>query len=329
LPPPPPAGDIKLDGVRLNQLSLARQLSGSLALSGQRLQLHARGLRPDELLDVSRRAAAPGWPRCAAWLRCGPDRAAACATACARRQLLLNLGGRGVAEGLERHAPMLQVDMALQRQPQPDGRSDGAAAAGAGEEEEGEEGRAAAYGLQYHPPPPLYQYGAPEGQQRRRALRAVGGPAGEPRSAAAVAPAACRQPPAASHIWACAAGPTRALQAWGSSPFVRHLPLPLPTPPSAGSGYPAVPYTLPAARDSQFQLRRGPLLISTDVSVAPPPALDTHTQPSLTRPALLLAPSGPGAAAAAAAAAVPPPCHLALHLQPPPHTPACPPASTG
>ncbi len=126
---------MRLDGVRLNQLSLARQLSGSLALSGQRLQLHAKGLRPDELLDLD---------------------------------MALALGGPG--------------------QQQDGGQRGGGQGLGLATGEEG--------------PDELLALEA-----SRRRLVAGGGDA----------------------------------------------------------SYPLLPYTLPAARNSQFQLRRGPLLIASDV----------------------------------------------------------------
>lgn len=46
------AGDLKLDGLRVNQLKLCKQLSGSLSLSEHGLHLHARGQRSDEALDL-------------------------------------------------------------------------------------------------------------------------------------------------------------------------------------------------------------------------------------------------------------------------------------
>ena len=45
-------GDLKLDGLRVNQLKLCKQLAGSLALSDRGLHLQARGGRPDEALDL-------------------------------------------------------------------------------------------------------------------------------------------------------------------------------------------------------------------------------------------------------------------------------------
>ena len=47
-----PAGDLKLDGLRVNQLKLCKQLAGSLSLSERGLRLQARGQRPDEALDL-------------------------------------------------------------------------------------------------------------------------------------------------------------------------------------------------------------------------------------------------------------------------------------
>ena len=46
------AGDLKLDGLRVNQLKLCKQLAGSLSLSERGLHLHARGQRSDEALDL-------------------------------------------------------------------------------------------------------------------------------------------------------------------------------------------------------------------------------------------------------------------------------------
>ena len=46
------AGDLKLDGLRVNQLKLCKQLAGSLSLSDRGLHLQARGQRPDEALDL-------------------------------------------------------------------------------------------------------------------------------------------------------------------------------------------------------------------------------------------------------------------------------------
>ena len=43
------AGDLKLDQLRVNQLRLCRQLSGSLEVGPGGVRLHARGLRPDEV----------------------------------------------------------------------------------------------------------------------------------------------------------------------------------------------------------------------------------------------------------------------------------------
>ena len=46
------AGELKLDGLRVNQLKLCKQLAGSLSLSDRGLHLQARGQRPDEALDL-------------------------------------------------------------------------------------------------------------------------------------------------------------------------------------------------------------------------------------------------------------------------------------
>ena len=45
-------GELKLDGLRVNQLKLCKQLAGSLSLSDRGLHLQARGQRPDEALDL-------------------------------------------------------------------------------------------------------------------------------------------------------------------------------------------------------------------------------------------------------------------------------------
>ncbi|KAK9804274.1 hypothetical protein WJX72_004315 [[Myrmecia] bisecta] len=45
-------GDLNLEGLRVNQLKLSRNLSGSLELAEDGLHIHAKGLRPDEVLDV-------------------------------------------------------------------------------------------------------------------------------------------------------------------------------------------------------------------------------------------------------------------------------------
>ena len=45
-------GEISLNRLRVNQLQLSRQLSGSLEASKHGLEIHVRGLRPDEALDV-------------------------------------------------------------------------------------------------------------------------------------------------------------------------------------------------------------------------------------------------------------------------------------
>lgn len=54
------AGDLKLDQLRVNQLRLCRQLSGSLEAGPSGVRLHARGLRPDEVR--------PAWPSTCHWL---------------------------------------------------------------------------------------------------------------------------------------------------------------------------------------------------------------------------------------------------------------------
>ena len=46
------SGDVHLQGIRVNQLNLARQLAGSLHFSPSSVGIHAKGLRADELLDV-------------------------------------------------------------------------------------------------------------------------------------------------------------------------------------------------------------------------------------------------------------------------------------
>ena len=48
------AGDLKLDQLRVNQLRLCRQLSGSLEVGPGGVRLHARGLRPDEVREHRR-----------------------------------------------------------------------------------------------------------------------------------------------------------------------------------------------------------------------------------------------------------------------------------
>eukprot|EP00873_Tetraselmis_striata_P029672 jgi/Tetstr1/449936/TSEL_036990.t1 len=45
-------GDLKLEGLRVNQLALVRRLAGELSLSESGVELHARGQRLDEALDV-------------------------------------------------------------------------------------------------------------------------------------------------------------------------------------------------------------------------------------------------------------------------------------
>ena len=53
--PPPPrcrAGPVRLEGLRINQLAVARSLEGELALTEPRLLLRARGGRSDEVLEV-------------------------------------------------------------------------------------------------------------------------------------------------------------------------------------------------------------------------------------------------------------------------------------
>ena len=49
------SGDFHLQGIRLNQLNLAKQLNGSLHFSPNNVQILAKGLRADELLDVDLR----------------------------------------------------------------------------------------------------------------------------------------------------------------------------------------------------------------------------------------------------------------------------------
>ncbi|CAL8466123.1 g5659 [Coccomyxa elongata] len=47
------AGDLTLDGLRVNQLKLSRNLTGTVLLSEDRFQIRAKGQRPDETLDVN------------------------------------------------------------------------------------------------------------------------------------------------------------------------------------------------------------------------------------------------------------------------------------
>ena len=54
----PHAGDLKLDQLRVNQLRLCRQLSGSLEAGPSGVRLHARGLRPDEVRPAATSAIA-------------------------------------------------------------------------------------------------------------------------------------------------------------------------------------------------------------------------------------------------------------------------------
>ncbi|KAL0030394.1 hypothetical protein WJX79_000988 [Trebouxia sp. C0005] len=45
-------GDVLLDGLRVNQLKLSRNLTGSLQVSEKEVHMHAKGSRPDESLDM-------------------------------------------------------------------------------------------------------------------------------------------------------------------------------------------------------------------------------------------------------------------------------------
>ncbi|KAL3160063.1 hypothetical protein ABBQ38_009778 [Trebouxia sp. C0009 RCD-2024] len=45
-------GDVLLDGLRVNQLKLSRNLAGSLQVSNKEVHMHAKGSKPDESLDM-------------------------------------------------------------------------------------------------------------------------------------------------------------------------------------------------------------------------------------------------------------------------------------